>query len=92
MKFIFPRNYNFKNKILGVIDYSTAIFNLILLFLIYFLISIFIKNLSSKLLFLIIFYFPIFLLTLFCSQNESVVFMFFYIIKFLLKPKIYLYK
>ena len=27
MKFIFPQNYNFKNKLLGIIDYSTAFFN-----------------------------------------------------------------
>ena len=29
MKFIIPQNYNFKNKIFGIIDYSTAIFNII---------------------------------------------------------------
>ena len=29
MKFIFPQNYNFKSKLFGVIDYSTAIFNVI---------------------------------------------------------------
>lgn len=25
MKFIFPKNYTFKNKIFGIIDYSTAL-------------------------------------------------------------------
>lgn len=29
MKFIFPKNYNFKNKIFGIIDYSTALVNII---------------------------------------------------------------
>ena len=29
MKFIFPRNYNFKSKLFGIIDYSTAIVNII---------------------------------------------------------------
>ena len=29
MKFIFPQNYDFKNKLFGFIDYSTVIFNLI---------------------------------------------------------------
>ena len=29
MKFIFPQNYSFKNKFLGIIDYSTLIINLI---------------------------------------------------------------
>ena len=27
MKFIFPQNYNFKTKFLGLVDYPTAIFN-----------------------------------------------------------------
>ncbi len=26
MKFIFPQNYNFKNKLFGVIEYSTIFF------------------------------------------------------------------
>ena len=30
MKFIFPQNYRFKNKLLGIIDYSTLFFNIIL--------------------------------------------------------------
>ena len=29
MKFIFPQNYNFKNKLFGIIDYSSLIFNII---------------------------------------------------------------
>ena len=39
MKFIFPQNYNFENKILGVIDYTTALFNVIW-YLIIFLINL----------------------------------------------------
>ena len=29
MKFIFPQNYNFKNKLFGFLDYSTIFLNLI---------------------------------------------------------------
>ena len=29
MKFIFPQNYKFTTKVLGIIDYQTAILNLI---------------------------------------------------------------
>ena len=29
MKFVIPQNYNFKNKFLGIIDYSTLIINVI---------------------------------------------------------------
>ena len=29
MKFIFPQNYKFNNKLFGIIDYSTAIVNIV---------------------------------------------------------------
>ena len=29
MKFIFPQNYNFDNKLLGFIDYTTVILNIV---------------------------------------------------------------
>ena len=29
MKFIFPQNYDFKNKLLGIFDYSTIFINII---------------------------------------------------------------
>ena len=35
MKFIFPQNYHFKNKILGFIDYSVAILNIVWDFIIF---------------------------------------------------------
>lgn len=92
MKFIFPKNYNFKNKIMGVIDYSTAIFNIIIFVLVYFIVSIFVKNITLKVFFIILFYLPVFLFCIFGSNNESIVMIFFYVIKFLLKPKLYLYK
>lgn len=92
MKFIFPKNYNFKSKILGVIDYSTAIFNLVILFVIFFILNLLIKDISVKIFFIILLYLPILLLSMFCSQNESIVLVIFYIIKFLLKPRIYLYQ
>ena len=29
MKFIFPQNYNFKNKLFGIIDYTNLFLNII---------------------------------------------------------------
>ena len=40
MKFIFPKNYNFKNKIFGIIDYSTALVNIIWYAFIFLLINL----------------------------------------------------
>ena len=46
MKFIFPQNYNFKNKLLGIIDYPTAIFNVIYFFIIWLFCSLLVPNLT----------------------------------------------
>ena len=51
MKFIFPQNYNFKNKLFGIIDYTNLFLNIIWNFFIYFII----KFLNYHLLFLLCF-------------------------------------
>ena len=48
MKFIIPQNYNFKNKILGILDYQTAIFIVIWCSITFGLLHIFIKNWDIK--------------------------------------------
>lgn len=92
MKYIFPKNYNFKNKIFGIIDYPTAIFNVIVFVIILVIMGIVFKNISTRVIFIIIFYFPILLFSFVGFNNESVLYTIFYIIKFLLSPKLYLYK
>lgn len=90
--YIFPKNYNFKNKIGGVIDYPTAIFNLLFIFLLYKSISIFKLTLTSKLIFISIFYTPIFLVSIFNHNDDNIICIAYYVIKFLVRPKLYLYK
>lgn len=92
MKYIFPKNYNFKNKIFGIIDYPTAIFNVIIFVFILAIMGVLFKNISTRIIFIIIFYFPILLFSLVGFNNESVLYTIFYILKFLLSPKLYLYK
>ena len=41
MKFIFPQNYNFKNKLFGVIEYSTIFLNLIWDLIVFIFINLF---------------------------------------------------
>lgn len=91
MKFIFPKNYNFKSKIFGVIDYSTAILNIIIFCIIFFILKIFLKNLNLKIFFCIIFYFPIFIFSIVGFNNENIFLNIKYILKYLIKPKIYLF-
>lgn len=92
MKFVFPQNFNFKNKIFGVIDYPTAIFNVIYFFFIYTIFNMFLSNLTLKIFFIILFYFPIFLISIIDFNHENILYFFWYVIKFIIRPKIYLYK
>ena len=55
MKFIFPQNYNFKNKLFGIIDYSSLIFNIIWDLIIFLLINFLFKNNNIKIFIFIIF-------------------------------------
>lgn len=91
MKFIFPQNYNFNSKLFGMFDYSTIIFNLILAIFFYSFINLIFHNLNLKIFFFIIFYFPIFLFSLIGFNHENILYVFYYMIKYFIKPKIYLY-
>ena len=82
MNFIVPQNFNFKNKFLGLIDYPTLILNSIL--------NIFVHDLLVKLIFIIILFLPIFLISLFSFNNESFIYVLFYIIKYYFSPRLYI--
>lgn len=92
MIYIIPQNYNFKNKLLGIIDYPTAIFNVVLIIVFYLILKILTISLLSKIVIFIVLYLPFLLLTLFGFYNESFLFVLIYVIKYLLSPKVYLYK
>ena len=92
MKYIFPTNYNFKNKILGIIDYPTLIFNILYFLIIFLIFNMIFRNLSLKIMFIIIFYFPIFIFSIVGFNHENILYSIFYIVKYFFMPKIYLYK
>ena len=92
MKFIFPTNYNFKNKLFGVIDYPTLIFNIIYFLIIFSFINLIFKSINLKIIFITILYFPIFLFSIVGFNHENILYSIFYIVKFIFMPKIYLYK
>lgn len=92
MKFIFPTNYNFKSKIFGVLDYNTAILNVIWMLFIYCLISIFFSNISAKIVLFIILCLPFLLLSIIGFNNENFIYVLKYMLKYLLSPKLYLYR
>jgi len=91
MKFIVPQNYNFKSKILGFIDYTTAFVNIIWFIIVFFILSLFEMTLINKISIFIILCFPLFLISLFGFQNENIFFIFIYIFKFIKNRKIYFF-
>lgn len=92
MKFIFPQNYDFKNKLFGIIDYSTAFVNLLWSVFVFILTSFIFKDLSLKIFIFVVFCFPLFLLSFVGFNGENIIYVFSYLLHFLLKPKLFLYK
>jgi len=61
MKFVFPQNYDFSTKFLGLIDYSTAIVNIIWSGLVFVLINTIFQSLNIKIFLFIILSLPVLL-------------------------------
>ena len=91
MKFIFPQNYNFNNKIFGVIDYSTGIFNIIWIATIIFFLNLIFSSLTIKIFSTIILCLPILLLSFVGFNGENILDVFSYMFKFIIKQKLFLY-
>ncbi len=92
MKFIFPQNYDFKNKLLGIIDYSTVFVNVLWYAFVFILVSLFIPNLTIKIFVFVTLCLPLLLLSFAGFNGENIVYVFSYLIHFLVRPKLFLYK
>lgn len=92
MKFIIPQNYDFSSKLFGFLDYSTVIFNVIWFALVFCIVSFIISNLYVKIFTIIILCFPVMLFSIIGFNHENVLYVLFYILKYLYKQKVYLYK
>ena len=91
MKFIFPQNDNFKNKLFGVIEYSTIFLNLFWDLFVFIFINLF-KNLNVKIFLFFILCFPLLLFSFSGFNGESIIYILKYIVNFLIKQKLYLFK
>ena len=92
MKFIFPQNYNFKNKLLGVIDYTTAFVNLIWDIIVFTISNLLFSSWALKIFILVVFCFPLLLFSFAGFNGENIIYVFSYFIRFLIRPKLFLYK
>lgn len=91
MKFIFPQNYKFNTKILGLIDYQTAILNLIWGGLIFLIINFIFNSLNLKIFIFIILVFPVLIFSIVGINGENVISVIIYMSKFIIKPKLLFY-
>ena len=89
MKFIFPQNYAFKNKLLGIIDYSTALANVFWYVIVFIFVNLFFRSLELKICFFIFLSFPFFLISVTGLNGENILYVFKYFFKFIVRPKIY---
>ena len=91
MKFIFPKNYNFKNKILGIIDYTTAFVNIIWYVFIIIIVNLLFTDINIKIFLFIVFFFFLLLFSFSGFNGENIFYVFIYISKYFLKQKLYFY-
>lgn len=92
MKFIIPQNYDFSSKLFGVLDYSTAIFNVVWCIFIFCLTNFFISSLALKIFIIIIFCFPVLLFSIIGFNHENILYVLLYLYKYVVCQKVYLYK
>ncbi len=92
MKFIFPQNYKFNNKIFGIVDYSTAIVNVIWYVIVFFSVNIIFNSMQIKIFLFVLLCFPFFLISIIGFNHENIISVIVYVIKFFKNRRIYLYK
>ncbi len=92
MKFIFPQNYNFSHKLLGIFDTSTLLVNGIWALFVFCFLNLFFSSLNIKIFFFIILVFPFLLFSIIGFNHENILYVVFYIAKYIKRPKIYIYK
>lgn len=92
MKFIIPQNYNFSAKLFGTIDYSTALVNIIWYIFVFCIVNFIVSTLFFKIFIFMILCFPVFLFSVIGFNHENILYVIFYLLKYSLGQKVYLYK
>ena len=91
MKFIFPRNYRYKPKILGFIDHITAIIDLIIGIILFLVLKIFVEKVLIRVYIFIILFFPVVLISIVLLSEENVFEYIVIIIRFIKRRGVYFY-
>lgn len=91
MKFIFPQNYNFKNKLFGIIDYSSLIFNIVFDAFIFGITHLLGFSISTKVVITVTLGLPVLLFSIAGFNHENILYIILYLWQYFKKPKLYLY-
>ena len=91
MKFIFPKNYQFKNKIFGIIDYTTAFVNIIWYVIVLILVNLIFDSIDIKVFVFISLCFPLLLISFSGFNGENIITVLSYLFKFITRQKLYFF-
>lgn len=91
MKFIFPQNYSFANKLFGIIDYSTVFFFIIFGLLLYGTLYMFVQDLFFRLFLFILLFLPVLLFGIIGFNHEKITYVFYYLLRYAFFPKYYVF-
>lgn len=91
MKFIIPKNFDISPKILGTFDFYSILISTIFIVLTFFILNFFPIQISNKLSITITINLPLFLFLNFGIGKENIIYILYYLIKYLISPKDYIY-
>lgn len=91
LKFIFPQNYNLKLKLFGILDYSTAIFDVVWCLSIFFIFQLIFHSIKISIVFSIVLCLPVLIFSIVGFSGENMGSIIKYMIIYLIKPKFYVF-
>ena len=91
MRFIFPQNYQFHSRLLGLFDYTTLIFNIVWFAFLFVCSNLFFDNLEIKIAFCTILDLPFILFSFIGIHGENMFSIIFSMLSFIKKRRIYFY-
>ena len=91
LNFIFPQNYATSSKLLGIIDYSSAIIIFLWCLFIFCIINFIFTGIYLKIFIFIMLCFPFILFCFIGFNHENIIYVLSYILTFIFSQKVYLY-
>ena len=92
MKFIIPQNYEFNTKILGIMDYQSALLDVIWCGVILFIIKGICIKIEIKIFIFMILALPVIIFSIVGLNGENIIYVLKYMAKYIIIPKVLLYE